>query len=168
MVARINFMAIKWNSNRKFVHISLIEICVFFHFLSFHYFYGIGVRVHINRSGDNNTSNKASSSSTDHANTSSDDSNAPASASGNTTTNSSDGTVKFVEAPLPKVNAWKVSYTHISPILFVHVFVIGNFIVLDSCLSKLYPFTQYFMEVFVVWHGIQTQLGRTILYCSYY
>lgn len=61
-----------------------------------------------NRSGDNNTSNKASSSSTDHANTSSEESNAPASA-GNTTTNSSEGAVKFVEAPLPKVNAWKVS-----------------------------------------------------------
>lgn len=60
--------------------------------------------------GDNNTSNKANSSSTDHANTSSDDSNAPANVgAGNTITNTSDGGVKFVEAPLPKVNAWKVS-----------------------------------------------------------
>lgn len=58
--------------------------------------------------GDSNTSNKASSTNTDNANTSGDDSNAPTSA-GNTTTNSSEGAVKFVEAPLPKVNAWKVS-----------------------------------------------------------
>lgn len=57
--------------------------------------------------GDSNTSNKASSTNTDNANTSGDDSNAPTSA-GNTTTNSSEGAVKFVEAPLPKVNAWKV------------------------------------------------------------
>lgn len=58
--------------------------------------------------GDSNTSNKANSSSTDNANTSGDDSNAPTSA-GNTTTNSSEGVVKFVEAPLPKVNAWKMN-----------------------------------------------------------
>ncbi|XP_031620917.1 la-related protein 1-like isoform X2 [Contarinia nasturtii] len=58
-------------------------------------------------SGDNNTSNKANSSSTDNANTSADDSNGSMSA-GNTTT-SSEGTVKFVEAPLPKVNAWKIN-----------------------------------------------------------
>lgn len=57
--------------------------------------------------GDSNTSNKASSTNTENANTSGDDSNAPTSV-GNTTTNSSEGAVKFVEAPLPKVNAWKV------------------------------------------------------------
>lgn len=58
--------------------------------------------------GDNNTSSKVNSSSTDNANTSSEDSNAAAS-TGNTTTTSSEGNVKFIEAPLPKVNAWKVS-----------------------------------------------------------
>ncbi|XP_055324575.1 la-related protein 1 isoform X3 [Sitodiplosis mosellana] len=58
--------------------------------------------------GDNSTSSKANSSSTDNANTSTEDSNALASA-GNTTTTPSEGAVKFVEAPLPKVNAWKIN-----------------------------------------------------------
>lgn len=61
--------------------------------------------------GDNSTPSKANSSSTENANTSTEDSNASASV-GNTTTTSSEGAVKFVEAPLPKVNAWKVSIVY--------------------------------------------------------
>lgn len=82
--------------------------------------------------GDSNTSNKASSTNTENANTSGDDSNAPTSA-GNTTTNSSEGAVKFVEAPLPKVNAWKVCLfflfllSHMRCIIYKHFLVIYRF-----------------------------------------
>lgn len=73
---------------------------------SFQFFF-LSIVLFVAVAGDSNTSNKASSTNTDNANTSGDDSNAPTNA-GNTTANSSDGAVKFVEAPLPKVNAWKV------------------------------------------------------------
>lgn len=86
--------------------------------------------------GDNSTSSKANSSSTENANTSTEDSNASAIA-GNTTTTSSEGAVKFVEAPLPKVNAWKVSI----------VFRIFDFDVYFRILQKLHSNTLHFCPI---------------------
>lgn len=61
--------------------------------------------------GDNNiTSNKSNLPATDAVNAAADDSNA-AKNSANATATSAEGAIKFVEAPLPKVNAWKVRFT---------------------------------------------------------
>lgn len=57
--------------------------------------------------GDNSSAPNKSAAN-ENANSSTDDSNASSSGA-NTTTASSENAVKFVEAPLPKVNAWKVS-----------------------------------------------------------
>lgn len=107
------------------------------------------------QSGDNNASSKANSSNTENANTSADDSNA--SSAGNTTTNSSEGAVKFVEAPLPKVNAWKVSVFFLSFYKFLFVFSLQNFTNVIVQLSK--DFRQYFMQPFPC--ALNFQLGRT-------
>lgn len=60
--------------------------------------------------GDNNqTSNKTNLPTTEAVNAVADESNsAKSNASAASTTN--EGAVKFVAAPLPKVNAWKVSF----------------------------------------------------------
>lgn len=117
----------------------LLIVRLYISILSIHVF----LLLQINRSGDNNTSSKTNSSSTDNANTSTEDSNASA---GNTTTNSSDGAVKFVEAPLPKVNAWKVShnlfYIHIKvfflfDLFFVHFFKIQHIVQLSKKIAFL-------------------------------
>lgn len=63
----------------------------------------------IDWSGDSNTSSKTNSSSNENANTSTEESNGSGNAS--STATSSEAAAKiFVEAPLPKVNAWKVRY----------------------------------------------------------
>lgn len=57
--------------------------------------------------GDNSSASNKSAAN-ENANSTTDDSNVSSSGA-NATTAPSENAVKFVEAPLPKVNAWKVS-----------------------------------------------------------